>query len=695
MSSLMYLTLTFSLLLLFSPAACATCGLSEPCTDGSCCSQYGFCGNTTGFCGNGCLSMCQASNSLSPSPAMSTNTSVDAVVSSAVTSEVFDQFFYDHNQAECPARGFYNLSSFLSAASTFPEFGTTGGSVLSKRELAAFFACASVVTSGGCYVEAINTSDVDCIDTLEWGCASGKKYYGRGPLQISWNTNYGPIGKALGFDGINDPDLVATNPVLSFRASLWFWMTVQPDQINSCHQAILLQSQGFNKVASILQGGPVDSILLEGLTNAYNNFCSILGVHPYDMSISPAPFPINVTKGASELLEHKSCLGSLCTMGSKVLGFGLPLAVGSSAALVLAFLFFSRKRRKWHDEERADYKMDLEKIQGLAETPIHFHFAMLETATEGFTAVLGKGGFGVVYKGVLPSGEAIAVKVLHDSMHTEEQFLREIETLGKLHHVNVVRLMGFCMEKSKRILVYEYISNNSLDKHLFNKSEGNDEGSPVLSWEKRYEIALGIARGLSYIHEECRHKIIHRDMKPQNILLDEFFCPKISDFGLAKIIKREENGVVSQMRGTPGYMAPEFWAELKGPLSTKFDVFSYGVVVLELVAGRPNVKEDASSEEMYLSEWAFARVASPAPIIDRRIVQLANPIQVKILVLVALWCIQEDPAQRPSMSRVVQYLEGSIDVPANPPHPFKGVNEGLSSTGATVSTEQLSYMEGR
>ncbi|KAI5054373.1 hypothetical protein GOP47_0030735 [Adiantum capillus-veneris] len=505
---------------------------------------------------------------------------------------------------------------------------------------------------GGCFVEATDQSSSTCSSSSEWKCASGKKYYGRGPLQIAWNENYGPMGVALGFDGINYPELVATNPVLSFRGSLWFWMTPQPPAMYSCHQAILSQSQGFKEVNIILNGGPLEPVSLQQRTDAYNTFYSIL---EFASNVTTAPVSINSTRGS---------------VGTPVFS----KQKSGVVIMVIIFIALRKSRSAWHNGEGSRGSIvKLDKLHGLAGAPVSFSYSTLASATKNFTAILGQGGFGIVYKGELSTGEVIAVKVLKESSHSDWQFLREIETLGRLHHINLVRLVGFCMEKTKKILVYEFISNSSLEKHLFDRPGKTLVVDSVLNWKERYDIALGVARGLSYLHEECLHKIIHRDLKPHNILLDEFFCPKISDFGLAKIIKREESKVVSNLKGTPGYVAPEFWENRQGSLSTKFDVYSFGMVALELVAGRPNFKEELPSEQAYFPFWAFINVASPAQVLDHRIAHQSNLQQVQDLLLVAMWCIQEDPFLRPSMSRVVQYLEGSIEVPKNPPRPFKDV----------------------
>ncbi|MCO5558762.1 hypothetical protein L7F22_012348 [Adiantum nelumboides] len=227
--------------------------------------------------------------------------------------------------------------------------------------------------------------------------------------------------------------------------------------------------------------------------------------------------------------------------------------------------------------------VDLEK---LTERPVEISYSSIVSATSNFNNVLGEGGFGVVYHGSL-TGVPVAVKVIAEvtSEHRKKHFLNEVATIGKVHHVHTVRLLGFCMEQHHRILVYEYVNNGSLDNWLF-KHRDNPERR--LSWTQRYNIAVGIAKGLGYLHEECRHRIVHCDIKPQNILLVENLCPKIADFGLAKLMARDVSAVATIARGTPGYIAPEFWMGGEGEISTKFDVYSFGMVLFELISGRKN-----------------------------------------------------------------------------------------------------------
>ncbi|EFJ33368.1 hypothetical protein SELMODRAFT_27643, partial [Selaginella moellendorffii] len=178
--------------------------------------------------------------------------------------------------------------------------------------------------------------------------------------------------------------------------------------------------------------------------------------------------------------------------------------------------------------------------------------------------------FGTVYKGRLLNGTLVAVKELQMAMQADKQFQTEVETLGKIHHINLVRLLGYCYEDNRKLLVYEYMPNGSLEKLLF-----LDDAKHFCSWASRFSIALGIARGITYLHDECQECILHCDIKPQNILLDESFCPKVADFGLAKLMKRERALSVTTVRGTRGYLAPEWISNL--PITTKVDVYSFGM----------------------------------------------------------------------------------------------------------------------
>ena len=337
------------------------------------------------------------------------------------------------------------------------------------------------------------------------------------------------------------------------------------------------------------------------------------------------------------------------------------IAIGASLAailiLILAGIAFYYRHACYYHGMRAN--RERLKLDGINQAPLELSYWALSVATKYFSTQIGQGGFGKVYRGTLYDGSDVAVKVLDSSVsHTDEQFLNEVASIGNIHHMNVARLVGFCFRKSKRILVYELVSNGSLDKYLFAKKQ--TPGVPVLNWKQRFDIALGIARGLSYMHEECRNCIIHCDIKPQNILLDDAFWPKIADFGLARLLKREESRVLTQARGTPGYVAPEFWSLGSGHLSAKFDVYSYGMVLLEIIRGKRSFEE---FNPFLQEEAGMNSFDSTLSIIDKRIENDADLEQAQLCTRVALWCIQEDPSMRPRMSRVVQYLLGTAPAP--------------------------------
>ncbi|XLR15056.1 hypothetical protein S83_042994 [Arachis hypogaea] len=291
-----------------------------------------------------------------------------------------------------------------------------------------------------------------------------------------------------------------------------------------------------------------------------------------------------------------------------------------------------------------------------------FSYTELKRATNGFKQELGKGSFGAVYKGVLyKAGRCrrfIAVKRLEKLVEDgEREFQAEVRAIGKTHHRNLVRLLGFCAEGPKRLLVYEYMSNGSLGKLLF-----GDERLP--DWDERVRIALDIARGILYLHEECEAPIIHCDIKPQNILMDEFWTAKISDFGLAKLLMPDQTRTFTGVRGTRGYLAPE-WNK-NTPITVKADIYSYGIVLLETVCCRRNLDANVSEpNEILLSGWAYkCFVAGEVhklvhwEEVDKNVVE--NTVKV------ALWCIQDEPVLRPSMKSVVLMLEGVTHVPMPP-----------------------------
>lgn len=287
-----------------------------------------------------------------------------------------------------------------------------------------------------------------------------------------------------------------------------------------------------------------------------------------------------------------------------------------------------------------------------------YRYAELKKATKHFKEELGRGASGAVFKGVLEDERVVAVKKLADIYQGEDVFWAEVSTIGKINHMNLVRIWGFCSEDKHRLLVSEFVENGSLDKHLFPPN--------FLGWEERFKVAKGVAKGLAYLHHECLEWVIHCDVKPENILLDSNFEAKIADFGLAKLTQRGSNSsMFSRIRGTKGYMAPE-WA-LNLPITAKVDVYSYGVVILELVKGirlSNWAVEDSEEQEAELAR--FVRIARRKiqcgqdswieDMLDPRLQGKFNRSQAEKMVQIGISCVDEDRNKRPSMDSVVNDL---------------------------------------
>ncbi|XP_022682508.1 LEAF RUST 10 DISEASE-RESISTANCE LOCUS RECEPTOR-LIKE PROTEIN KINASE-like 2.1 isoform X4 [Setaria italica] len=301
--------------------------------------------------------------------------------------------------------------------------------------------------------------------------------------------------------------------------------------------------------------------------------------------------------------------------------------------------------------------------------PKRYNYADVKSMTKSFAVKLGQGGFGAVYKGNLSNGGQVAVKMLKDVKGDGEEFMNEVASISRTSHVNVVTLLGFCLQGSKRALIYEYMPNGSLERYTFGTNINSEN---ILSWEKLFEIAIGIARGLEYLHRGCNTRIVHFDIKPHNILLDQDFCPKISDFGLAKLCLNKESAIsIVGARGTIGYIAPEVYSKRFGTVSSKSDVYSYGMMVLELVGARDkNINADSESSSQYFPQWIYEHVDEyciSASEINGETTEL-----VRKMILVGLWCIQVIPTDRPTMTRVMEMLEGSTSNLELPPKVLLG-----------------------
>ncbi|KAL2944629.1 hypothetical protein RDABS01_032976 [Bienertia sinuspersici] len=293
-----------------------------------------------------------------------------------------------------------------------------------------------------------------------------------------------------------------------------------------------------------------------------------------------------------------------------------------------------------------------------------YKYGALRNATKNFSTKLGEGGFGSVYKGnIQDSTKDIAVKYLKIQCQGEKQFRAEVSTLGKIHHVNLVNLLGLCIQGKKRFLVYEYMPHGSLDKQIFG------DGPGVLDWRTRYQIVLGIAKGLAYLHDECRECIIHCDIKPENILLDDQFNPKIADFGLAKLLGRDFSRVLTTMRGTRGYLAPEWMSGVA--ITSKADVYGYGMMLFEIISGKRNWCIRVSGENDYVPLQVMQTLMNDGEVIcllDGKLEGDVNVEELTRVCRVAGWCIQENEKDRLSMMHVVRILEGTLEI-VNPPMP--------------------------
>ncbi|KAK1413742.1 hypothetical protein QVD17_35522 [Tagetes erecta] len=357
----------------------------------------------------------------------------------------------------------------------------------------------------------------------------------------------------------------------------------------------------------------------------------------------------------------------------------------TTGVLLIAIIAVWMSRRASNEKMRSNSKklvdsysddVDMFFIAGL---PVRFSYEHLVEATMSFSTQIGSGGFGTVYKGMLRDKTVVAVKkVIALGSQGKKEFGTEIAIIGNIHHVNLVKLKGFCTHERERFLVYEYMNRGSLDRTLFGTG-------PPLEWQERFEIAVGTARGLAYLHSGCEHKIIHCDVKPENILLSDDMQVKISDFGLSKLLGPEQSGLFTTMRGTRGYLAPE-WLTNEA-ISDKTDVYSYGMVLLELIHGRKNCSQapilcsenpttttqgqssgssgshnppHARSLYFPLQALEMHEDGRYLDLVDSRLAGRVTKDEAEKLVKVALCCLHEEPSLRPTMANVVAMLEGTL-----------------------------------
>ncbi|XP_049390945.1 rust resistance kinase Lr10-like isoform X1 [Solanum stenotomum] len=364
-------------------------------------------------------------------------------------------------------------------------------------------------------------------------------------------------------------------------------------------------------------------------------------------------------------------------------------SIGGIAILVLLLLYLRTKCSfiswKTKGEDYRNVKAFLKNHGSLA--PRKYSYSEVKKMTEYFKNKLGQGGYGSVYKGKLHNGSLVAVKVLKESKGGGEEFINEVASISRTSHINIVSLVGFCFEGQHRALIYDFMPNGSLEKFIYDAKCGTNR---QLGWQTLYNISLGIARGLEYLHRGCNTRILHFDIKPHNILLDEDFCPKISDFGLAKLCNNKES-IVSLLgtRGTIGYIAPEIVYKNIGGVSHKSDVYSYGMMVLEMVGGRKNadVVVDCTSE-IYFPHWIYKQIEQKKELGLTGIVEEEDKKLAEKMILVSLWCIQTDPSSRPSINMVIEMLQGELESLQMPPKPFL-YSSSLSDSDMPTTTYMI------
>ncbi|EOY21083.1 Kinase superfamily protein, putative [Theobroma cacao] len=367
-----------------------------------------------------------------------------------------------------------------------------------------------------------------------------------------------------------------------------------------------------------------------------------------------------------------------CERGGKgfSLGVKLPIVIAGIYLLITGVItiYFKYIKTMGFLKKFTKSDLDIEAFLKNNETlaPKRYTYSDVKKMTNSFKETLGKGGYGSVYKGKLLDGHLVAVKLLNTTEGNGQEFINEVASISRTSHVNVVTVRGFCLEGNKRALIYEFMANGSLERFIYKENTNLKEHRRLTS-EELYRIAIGIARGLEYLHRGCNTRILHFDIKPHNILLDENFCPKISDFGLAKLSNMKES-IVSMLeaRGTIGYIAPEVFCKNVGGVSHKSDVYSYGMMILEMVGGRRNIDVKVSqTSEIYFPHWIYQHLDQGN--IKPELLGLMTREETEIvrkMIFVGLWCIQTNPLNRLSMTEVIDMLEGSIEALRIPPKPY-------------------------
>eukprot|EP01018_Ginkgo_biloba_P036590 Gb_35041 [translate_table: standard] len=453
------------------------------------------------------------------------------------------------------------------------------------------------------------------------------------------------------------------------------WRDISVSDCRSCLSTAIETLFGYS------QGKPSGQALLGSCMVRYE-------IYPFFDSPSPSPQP----PAESPRIGIHSPFSRPSATISKNQSKKLPIILGSVGGLLLALMLLCLIGMR-HKHKFSVFSMPIsqryagevhEDVSGslVSHEQIMYNLETLQVATGNFHQdnKLGEGGFGPVYKGIMSDGREIAVKKLSlRSAQGKTEFMNEVKLVANIRHRNLVRLLGCCTKGPERLLVYEYLPNKSLDTFLF-----HPEKRKHLNWQKRYNIILGIARGLLYLHEDSQLRIIHRDIKANNILLDDKLNPKIADFGLARLFPEDETHVHTRVAGTYGYMAPEY--AMRGQLSVKADVYSFGVLLLEIVTGRKNTDSNLPLEAQNILEWTWRlyKRGQILDVIDEELVRSCPQEQALRCIHVGLLCTQADPALRPPFSNVILMISSNSVTLGDPTKPaFVNVSHSHTSKSSS------------
>ncbi|KAK9999700.1 hypothetical protein SO802_019303 [Lithocarpus litseifolius] len=454
-----------------------------------------------------------------------------------------------------------------------------------------------------------------------------------------------------------------------------------PDE--NCERSVIIPVR-YNQSFDTLDWSKLEQSMKEGFdvklkvdSSACNNCTKANGVCGYDLKLNQVTCDYSQSKPGVEPQAKPGFRGLSFVQTPK-----FKILIGSSAGvvgiMVLSAVIICYLRREQlssmvmmtkKNTTENQYAKEFIKNQGSLQ-PKRYSYSEIKKMTNSFKEKLGQGGYGSVYKGKLLDGRLVAVKVIKELKGSGEEFINEVASISRTSHVNIVTLLGYCYGTSKRALVYEFMPKGSLDKLISN--QGPSGTNCQLEREALFQIAVGVARGLEYLHRGCSIRILHFDIKPQNILLDEDLCPKISDFGLARLCQRKDS-IVSMLgtRGTIGYIAPEVFSRGFGGVSYKADVYSYGMLVLEMLGKRKNLDVGVShTSEKYFPDWIYQELNLVENVGNN--IEMAEEVEEMEwkMILVSLWCIQSAPTDRPSMTKVVEMLEGRLQSIEIPPKPF-------------------------